>query len=58
MLKLCSLKTKFQKVLPFWLNKKQDFSRDVLGTFVYVCVGGCSYNLLFAWSLCLAFMFE
>lgn len=28
--KLCDLKIKFQKMLPFWLNKKQDFSREVL----------------------------
>ena len=31
MLKLCGLKAKFQKLPPFWLNKKWDFSKEVLG---------------------------
>lgn len=33
MVKLCNLKTTFHKVPPFWLNKKQDFSTEVLCPF-------------------------
>lgn len=46
MVKLCNLNTKFHKVPPFWLNKKQDFSTEVIFLF-----GEPSYNLLFAWYL-------